>query len=123
MGQIARRRSPQKREFWQGHCQAWKSSGLRLKEYCQQHELSISAFGYWRRKFGQKRKPVIVPVNLPVPFQAGLQETPHSLVGPAPLSPLMVHVGGRFVVELGGDFDPVVLEKLVVSLEHIACTF
>lgn len=123
MGQIARRRSPQKREFWQGHCQAWKSSGLCLKEYCLQHELSISAFGYWRRKFGQKIKPDIVPVNLPVSFQAGLHESPLSSVRPAPLSPVKVHVGGRFVVEFGGDFDPVVLEKLVVSLEHIACTF
>ena len=119
MEQIDRRSSVQKTAFWQRHYEAWKASGLKAAGYCVHHEISVGAFGYWKRKFSEVVKPVIVPVSL----ESRLQESLPRSVGNLPLYPLKVHVGGRFVVEVGVDFDPAVLEKLLRSLEHVSCTF
>lgn len=42
---------------WQSHIQAWQRSGLSQAGYCQQHELVVSRFGYWRRKLQGGRSP------------------------------------------------------------------
>ncbi len=37
-------------EFWKGHIAGLSKSGLSRKAYCQQNDLSISTFQYWRAK-------------------------------------------------------------------------
>jgi len=38
------------REFWEQHVAALRSSGQTSKDYARDHELSMHALGYWRRK-------------------------------------------------------------------------
>lgn len=35
-------------EYWRGHSEAWKLSGLTQKAYCEQHNISLKNFGNWR---------------------------------------------------------------------------
>ncbi|WP_299948094.1 hypothetical protein [uncultured Microbulbifer sp.] len=37
-----------KSDFWQQHISAWKNSNLSQAAYCQQRELKLSTFTYWR---------------------------------------------------------------------------
>jgi hypothetical protein len=37
-------------EEWSDHLQAWRESGLSQRAYCQQADLKLHQFGYWRRK-------------------------------------------------------------------------
>lgn len=36
--------------FWQRHLQAWRKTSLSQAEYCRQQDLSLAAFGWWKRQ-------------------------------------------------------------------------
>jgi hypothetical protein len=38
------------RAFWEQHVNALRSSGQTSKDYARDHELSVHALGWWRRK-------------------------------------------------------------------------
>ena len=38
------------RDFWEQHVDALRSSGKTSKDYARDHELSVHALGWWRRK-------------------------------------------------------------------------
>jgi hypothetical protein len=52
-----------KSDFWQEHITAWQSSGLSQTAYCQQHDLKLNTFTYWRNKLNQPRRK-LMPVSL-----------------------------------------------------------
>lgn len=71
---------------WQHHIDTWQSSALSQKAYCQDAEISLHQFGYWRRKLrtaaGQnfkKNVSALVPVTrsepVPAVHTAGLSVT------------------------------------------------
>lgn len=53
-----------KSDFWQKHIADWKTSGLPQAAYCDQHNLKLSTFTYWRSKQSESR-PKLVPVSMP----------------------------------------------------------
>ncbi len=59
----------QKRKLWKKHIQAWESSNLTQAEYCEQHNLKIKHFWYWKRKANKKEHPSVqfhqLQVDLP----------------------------------------------------------
>lgn len=92
-----------KQQYWQGHVNAWQSSGLSQAAYCQAQQLALACFGYWR-----KRCSVIVPTaSLPAVIPV-LRETPHN--GAQLRSP------GGWQVMLPVDLDTAVLCKLLTRL-------
>ncbi|HQK88573.1 MAG TPA: hypothetical protein PLU25_13190 [Acidobacteriota bacterium] len=52
--------------FWHKHVQQWQRSGATQVQYCKEHQLSVPAFRWWRRKLGN---------DLPTP---GSRERPPS---------------------------------------------
>jgi hypothetical protein len=57
----------QGKEFWQGHLESWRQSGLTQVAYCAARGLSIKTFTRWRSKerdglFGVGRRLTLVPV-------------------------------------------------------------
>ena len=38
-----------KRDYWQGHVNSWKTSGLSQKAYCKQENISSSTFSSWSK--------------------------------------------------------------------------
>lgn len=106
--------NPEKINFWLEHVAKWRSSGLTQAEYCRQSGLSIKSMGYWKRRFDRDRTPLSPPVIVPVPRQHLVSPSRRHEVGP-----LRVHLGHRFMVEICGDFQVPVLEKLVRTLEQL----
>lgn len=55
----------QKRIFWQHHIERWQQGDLSQKEYCKQHELTFSSFGYWRTRLNKpKRTQKLIAVDI-----------------------------------------------------------
>lgn len=102
--------------YWRAHVDAWRESGLSQAEYSRRHGVSVKALWYWKRRFEKEQNPsAAAPVIIAVqPSQLPPREEAYT--------PLMLHLQSGFRVEVRGDFDPVVLAKLVRTVEQFACT-
>jgi hypothetical protein len=107
-----------KADYWMKQLTAWHASQLSLSGYCRLHGLPTTTMRYWRQVLvdGPSSGTVIpagadLPIIVPVPMPHGSME---------PLFPLHVVVSERYRIEVGGDFDPGVLAKLVQTLEGVS---
>jgi len=57
-----RMRSEAKERYWRGQVSGWQSSGLGIRSYCQQHQLSEANFHAWRRELA-RRDQTILPAS------------------------------------------------------------
>ena len=95
---------------WQAHVKAQKKSGLNRAEYCRQHKLSYHALTYWYNKSSGavSKKSTIVPV-------------PYRSIAKLPLLPessaLKLILPGNISIEVGDNFSPTTLTRLLASLE------
>lgn len=54
--------------YWQMHLDAWRQSGLSQANYCKQHGLSLSSFGYWLHRRAELTPPTAaVPIVVAKP--------------------------------------------------------
>jgi hypothetical protein len=56
-----------RREYWSGHVQQWRSSGITQREYCDEKGISLERFGTWKRRLdreGQSGVLVAVPSRI-----------------------------------------------------------
>jgi len=100
-----------KAQFWEGHIQAWRESGLSQSEYCRRNELIRHRFWYWRRRIQQAGKESIsfVPV--------ALRSSP---VAPAlPLTSVSVTTPNGYRIELESGFDPDLIGRLMHSIREL----
>ena len=100
--------------LWREHIEGWSASGLSQAEYCRRNGISLSSFYYWKRRLDRRPPSVEERRIVPIPFPGS------PLSPPSAPKPLMVHVGSGFRVEIGGDFCPGILEKLIVALERLS---
>ena len=49
-----RMRSDTKEQYWRGQVSGWQSSGLGIRAYCQQQQLSEANFHAWRRELARR---------------------------------------------------------------------
>lgn len=56
------------REQMELEIRKWRESGLKKKEYCEQHGISVSTFGYWITRINQNKDKGFIPL---VPTQSG----------------------------------------------------
>ncbi len=104
--QLSRGKGP---EFWAKHIQAWKNSGLNKTEYCLKHNLYIATFYYWCRKLNRSSTSDNKVVPLPYKLQ-GSDSQPKAIT---------LNISQRFQVDIQGDFDSSVLQKLINTLESM----
>ena len=111
-----------KARYWGNHVAAWPDSGLSQAEYCRRHGLKAHNLCYWVKKLGVARavelgsREATSAIEL---VELDFREAGGTAPGPCPL-PLQVVIGERFKVELRGDFDTAVFEKLALSLALIS---
>lgn len=56
---------------WRQRLQQWQDSGLSVRAYCRQHDLSEPAFHWWRRRLDTApASPTATPTFLPVTLTA-----------------------------------------------------
>jgi len=93
-------------KIWQTHIREWEQSGLSQRRYCQERELSLSTFQWWRsrlKKSADEANNSIVRVPLSVSAAAQQHE-------------LVVEVG-RFKVTVRGTLEREQLCSLLDVLE------
>lgn len=113
MGKHAIRQSDHK--SWRVHIEAWRKSGLTQSEYCRQRQLSRDAFAYWKKRLLPEQTASEAASNLvPIPFRLPVSGRPK------PSAPLGIVVGDRFRLEINGDFEPALLEKVLITLGRIS---
>jgi hypothetical protein len=59
-----KKRRKKNRQYWQGHDEGCRKSGLTRQEYCTRHNLNIKTFAYWRHRLKEEAVPVKL-VQLP----------------------------------------------------------
>lgn len=107
--------SQNKEQYWGGHIDAWRNSGLSQAEYSRRAQVSAQALSYWKQKFAEE--PVDPAEDIPT-----IVALPVNVMAGAPageVQPLLVHLPNGLRVEIGGDFQSAVLEKLVRTLARL----
>lgn len=102
-----------KQACWQEHIHSWEQSGLSQEAYCKAKSLSLSTFGYWRRKINHSsdERPRFYPLAV-MPSIAEKDK--------ATCSGLQLIIGEkRFLVEIGNDFSEQTLKRLIIALEQL----
>jgi hypothetical protein len=101
----------QRQRYWQEHIERWRSSGMTQKDYCRQNGLKWSTFQYWKQRLRQKSSAVsLVQVSLgPVGNSKDVQDWPG----------LVLLIGDRYKVQVGDEFKPATLARLVQTLGQL----
>jgi hypothetical protein len=82
------------REFWRGHVEAWRASGLSQTRYCQKHGLTKGTLGYWSSRLKRRHEATgLVEVG-----RAALREE-------RPSRPIELVVEGRYLLRLWPGLD------------------
>ena len=96
-----------KARYWQQHMEAWQASDLTQPAYCQQHAISLAAFGYWRTRL--KKCNDAAPVNFfPVRLRQDSQNS------------LTLKINGRHSIEIDTNFDGDLLTRVIQAIEQVA---
>jgi hypothetical protein len=66
MAQKASKSLSPRGRFWRKHVQQWQRSGVTQSQYCREHDLSIAAFHWWRRKLTPGQPEVDPQKELPL---------------------------------------------------------
>ncbi len=98
---------------WQAHVAQQAKSGLNRTEYCRQHSLSYNALTYWCRKLSKPMRPherSLVPIIIPSTQMPEQQSVA-----------LKVLLPGQATIEIGDDFLPATLNKLLDIFKARQC--
>ena len=96
-----------KARYWQQHMEAWQASDLTQPAYCQQHTISLAAFGYWRTRL-KKLQAIADSPEVPVSF-VPVQLTSMN-------SSLTLRTQQGLSLDLSAGFDPVLLKEVLQVL-------
>ena len=99
-----------KARYWQQHMEAWQASDLTQPAYCQQHAISLAAFGYWRtrlKKF-EVRNDATPVTFFPVRLKQDNQNS------------LTLKINGRHSIEIDTNFDGNLLIRVIQAIEQAA---
>ena len=106
---------PRNQRHWQAHVTQQVKSGLNRAEYCRQHSLSYHTMTYWSRKLS---KSVYSPVKSLVPII--LRSNSQQMTEQQPAS-LKILLPGQATIEIGDDFLPATLNRLLDTFKARQC--
>lgn len=92
----------QPREFWAGHVEAWRSSGLTRDAYCRRHGVSMSSLVRWARKLaGSGQGPAgFLPVAVASTSAVGSAGVVEIAVGPSVRLRVSTEVDARWLGQM-----------------------
>ena len=106
-------RDPHKERFWRRLLQLFQRSGLSVRAFCAQQQISEPSFYSWRRLL-QERDANAQGRAAQAPAAETPLFVPVTLAPPAP--PLEILLPTGLVVRVPPGFDPVCLQQLLNSL-------
>ena len=106
-------RRSSKEQFWRRMVRQWRSSGLSIRDFCDDQDISEPSFYAWRRIIAQRdaEPAAFVPVQV---VEANRTEPSSQLAG----SGLELLLGAGRVLRVGPGFDEPTLRRLLVLLEE-----
>ena len=105
-------RDPRKERFWRRMLQQWRRSGLSVRVFCAQQQVSEANFYAWRRTLAHRDAQAVafVPVEV-VPEPSPAPQPDHRT---APGLELLLPEGRR--LRIGPGFDAPTLRRLLAVL-------
>jgi hypothetical protein len=102
-------RDPRKEQQWRRWIRQWQQSGLSVRAFCAQHDLTQPSFYAWRREIQQRDAAAgtFVPVHLVANDEPS---------GPSTFE--VVLAGGR-MLRVAPGFDTATLRQLLAVLEEV----
>jgi hypothetical protein len=99
-----------KTQLWSNRIKSWKQSGLSQRVYCEQHQLVLGTFVYWRSRLKKQEagSPADRPRFLPIAIR---QQRDASLT---------LLINGQHHLEIKPDFDPEFLAKVIQAVQKVA---
>ena len=101
---------PNSKQFWEDHVNHWNKTSLSQASYCQEHELSIKRFGYWKRKLLGATKLMASSKKV-----GGFIQIPSKHYSPTRMPPLVVELPNQLRIE-GVTADNLQLAKQLAGL-------
>lgn len=102
-----------KAEFWRRHIENCSRSPLTQGQYCREHSLALSTFGYWKKRLRMPSQPSVRFYPLTV---QSVQKT-NTASSTAGLS--LYFCNDKFRIELAENFSAACLQKLITTLEQL----
>ena len=99
-----------KAQIWSDRIASWKQSGLSQRAYCEQHQLVLGTFVYWRCRL--KKLEAVTPADKPRFLPVTIKQQSDTS--------LTLLINGRHHLEVRPDFDPDFLSKIVLALQNVA---
>jgi hypothetical protein len=96
--------------LWSDRIAAWKTSGLNQADFCQQNNITLSAFGYWRtrlKKLNQINNPSDEVHFLPVNIKLNT------------CSSLTLKINHQHSVEVSRGFDADLLTQIIQVVQRV----
>ena len=106
-------RRSSKEQFWRRMVRQWRSSGLSIRDFCAEQQVSEPSFYAWRRRIAQRdaEPGCFVPVHV-------LPEVKPPATSDASGQGLELLLGAGRVLRIGPEFDGPTLQRLLGLLEE-----
>ena len=115
------RANPDKARRWRYLLDQWRRSGLNVRDFCFEHQLSVPSFYFWRRRLPELQATTSKPIE---PIQAhSTAFIPVSIVDP-PLTaskPVEIVLGNGRVLRVGHGVQRELLLQVIETLEAKPC--
>ena len=98
-----------KQTLWSNHISAWQASEHSQVAYCEQNNLSYSAFGYWRTRLKKEDKAQKDPAKA-IRFASIKVKSDRQ-------SHFTLKINDRHSIEIKNGFDKTLLSELIQTIE------
>lgn len=105
-----------KAAYWQKHISCWRHGGMSQAQYCQKNMLALSTFTFWKKKLSQSIKTPSTFYPLTV-VQDRSEHIDNQIIPESGIRLILAQ--GRFIIEMGKDFSPEALSRLINTLEKL----
>ena len=123
MARAKRAGSRRGKSAWAEIMSDWARSGLSQAAFCKERGIPYSTFQYWRSRRKAREKwdaRSLEPASVPPPFLP-VQVVQSRPVAEEARQGLTVLLPGGYRIEVGADFEPEVLRKIISALESVPC--
>ena len=99
-----------KTQLWSDRIKSWQQSGLSQRAYCEQQQLVLGTFVYWRSRL--RKQVSSIPADKPsfLPIAIKRQDD----------ASLTLLINGRHHLEIRPDFDPGFLTRVIQVVQEVA---
>ncbi len=115
-----RMRSEAKERLWREQVLSWQRSGLTIREYCLQHQLSEPSFYAWRRELARRDELTVAPAT-PAPRSKASSVTWMPVTVTSSTPPLIeVQLPTGTVLRIQAGVESVTLERILRALHQVS---